>query len=339
MKRTNRSPLNTYLIVLAALIAATAVASTLSGCGGTTAGNPTVDTSASEIAESSLSGAANATEPSGTHASYRLNKPVPNPGIRTLELMIAALSPVQSSFAATSCPTIESSSLSSCSSGLLTLNYSDCNFGLSLTVWNGTQTIDYSPSCPASLTQISDLSGHTITRTFGTGTTETTILGVATTLDTASASGSGWDSSISVTNGGEQSQYTDAGGDRTLSILGLHLHAVSATGSVLYDHTVSTSSGIAITGHGITRAIASGTVTVEHNLAKYTAQAQITTSLLYTRAACCHPDSGVITSTLTGSTQGTETLTFTGATTGKCGTATLVSASGTSTDITLSHCF
>ena len=253
--------------------------------------------------------------------------------------MIAALSPVQSSFAATSCPTIESSSLSSCSSGLLTLNYSDCNFGLSLTVWNGTQTIDYSPSCPASLTQISDLSGHTITRTFGTGTTETTILGVATTLDTASASGSGWDSSISVTNGGEQSQYTDAGGDRTPRFWD-STFTRSARLAVFFTITrfrpPVASPSRAMASRAQSRAARSQSSTIP---AKYTAQAQITTSLLYTRAACCHPDSGVITSTLTGSTQGTETLTFTGATTGKCGTATLVSASGTSTDITLSHCF
>jgi hypothetical protein len=299
------------------------------GCGGTTTGNPTVDASASEIAESSLSGAVNSTEPNGTQAFY-----TPAPARGALAEVLDALSPIHSSYASSSCPTIRTAT---CSGGTFTMLYSDCNFSGSLTSWNGSQTLVFSGgTCPT--VSLGGLANKILTRNFGAGTTETTVLGVKTVLDTTAASASGWDSSVSVSEG-ETATFTGAGdGSRSLQILGLHLHATTSGGTVLYDHTVS-STAATVTGAGLGRTISGGTVTVQHNLAKYTAQAQITTPLSYSVASCCHPGSGMITTTLTGGVTGTETLTFTGGSTSSCGTATFVSSAGVTSNITLSHCF
>lgn len=304
------------------------------GCGGTTTGNPTVDTSATEIAESSLSGAVNSTEPNGTQAFYmRL------PTQSVFARVMSGLSPVQTSFASGLCPTLRSGGAAACGASVSdtsVMNYSQCTFsGSSLTVWNGSQSVAFSPGCPS--ISLAGFAGTTLTRTFTAGTTEKTVLGISTTIDTANAPDSGWSATV---GRGEQAVFTGAGdGSRTLTILGLHLHAVTANGTTLFDHTIS-STAVTVTGAGVLRTASNGTVTVQHNLAKYIAQAQITTPLSYSVASCCHPGSGVITSTLTGSVTGTETLTFTGASTGTCGTATLQSSgSSSSSSVVLSHCF
>jgi hypothetical protein len=310
------------------------VAASGAGCGGgTTAGNPAIDTSTSEIAASAISGGANSTEPGGTQASYEA---APRRD-RFWALLEQALSPVSSCYAAGNpCPTLAGPHAAACSSGSVVMDYSSCTFGLSPTVWNGSQTVQFSSSC--SSVTLSALNGQTLTRTFGAGTTETTLLGVVTTFDTsAAAQTSGWDTSVTLAGVGETAAFTGSSGNRTLTILGLHLTA-TYKGKTLYDHTVS-SSGITITGSGTGRTISSGTVTVQHNLLHATAQASISTPLTYGIAACCHPDTGVIKTTLSGALTGTETLTFTGSQTGTCGSATLTDSSGNSSSVTLSHCF
>ena len=175
----------------------------------------------------------------------------------------------------------------------MVMTYSSCRFGAALAVWDGSQTLGFSGSCGT--ISLAALSGQTLTRTFGSGTTETNLLGVVTTLDTTTAATSGWDSSVTGIGEGEQAVFTAAtDGSRTLSILGLHLHAISASGSTLFDHTVS-STGLTLSGAGIGRSISAGTITVQHNLAKFTAKAQITTTLTYGVTNCCHPGAGQIT--------------------------------------------
>ena len=295
-----------------------------SGCGGTTAGNPTITTSASEIAEGALSGGVNSTEPGGSSgASYRL------PVQSKMQEVARFLSPVSVSYAANSCPTFVGST---CTSGAMTLAYSSCTFAGSSALWSGTQTLTFAGGaggggCPAT-PFLTNMNGVTLGRTFGGGTSETTVAGEKTVLDTITAADSGY--SIKGLGEGEQAVW-GAGSSRSFEILGLHL---TGSGVETYDHTIS-STALAVTGFGANRALSGGTITVQHNLAKYTATVSIS-SLSWGLAGCCHPTSGTFTTTYSGSAAGQETLTFSNS---SCGAATLVSTAGVTSAIALGHCF
>lgn len=292
------------------------------GCGSSSSTNSS--TTASEIAEGAVSGGVNGTEPGGTSgAFYQV------PSKSKLQQFASFLNPIQSSIAGTSCPTILSQS-SSCSSGDLTLTYDDCSFAHSSATWSGTQTIAFSPSCPTTMTVAQLMSsGITLTRTFGTGTTETNASGEVTTIDTTTAASSGYNSSVTVSGEGEQAVWSASG--RTLQILGLHL---TGSGNEKYDHTIN-STALTVSGYGTNRALSNGTVTVQHNLAKYTAVVTIS-NLAWGLANCCHPTSGSFSTSYSGSVSGTETLTFSDT---SCGAASLQSTSGATSAITLGHCF
>jgi hypothetical protein len=281
------------------------------------------------MAESALSGQVNATEPNGTQAVFQ-------PGARPQSFFARLQSFVTflpESFAATACPTLLTAT---CASGNIAMTYSSCGFGSSSTVWTGGQNINFGGGCPNPISAISGYGGNKLTRTFTAGTTETTSAGVTTTLDTTTASTSGWDSSVTGVINGETATFAGTTGNRTLA-LGIHLHGVDASANVLFDETVS-ASAVTVTGTGTSRSIATGTgvVTVQHNQLKYSAAVSITTALAYGTSGCCHPSSGVLTTQLSGSRSGIETLTFTG---GTCGAATYVDQSGNSSSISLTHCF
>ncbi len=78
----------------------------------------------------------------------------------------------------------------------------------------------------------------------------------------------------------------------------------------------------------------SGTVTVQHNLLKYTS---VTTfdGVGYTAGGCCFPTTGTVTTTYTDGNAGkTEKLVFSAA----CGDSTLTDAEGNTGALTLAHC-
>jgi hypothetical protein len=87
-------------------------------------------------------------------------------------------------------------------------------------------------------------------------------------------------------------------------------------------------------GEGIGRVV-SGSVTVQHNLAKETATATFN-QVAYGETGCCFPTSGSIRTTFnSGSNQGkTETLTFSST----CGEGTLTKPDGKNVPLTLRHC-
>jgi hypothetical protein len=95
-----------------------------------------------------------------------------------------------------------------------------------------------------------------------------------------------------------------------------------------------TSSGLTTTGTraGGDRVISSGTVTLYHNLAKYTATNSFN-SVTWGSSTCCYPTSGSVTTTFTGTKSGTGTMTFTST----CGAATYVDSTGSS-NVTLTQC-
>jgi hypothetical protein len=103
-----------------------------------------------------------------------------------------------------------------------------------------------------------------------------------------------------------------AGGDRTLAIMGVHYTAAAPTpiAEKLGDHTLSTKNALMINVSGTVSREVTGTVIVQHNLAKYTANAEFS-AVTYDEDKCgCLPVSGSITTTLSGSRTGTETLTI-----------------------------
>lgn len=289
------------------------------GCGSSATNS---STTASEIAEGALSGGVNGTEPGGSSgAFYQV------PTQSKLQMLASFLNPISSSIAGSACPTFKAGT---CSSGNVTLTYDDCSFGSSAATWTGSQTITFAAGCPADLKLSTLMSGGlTLTRTFGTGTYEVNGAGEKTALDTTTAATSGYDSTVTVPGEGEQAIWNSTG--RTFQILGLHL-----TGSIneTYDHTIS-SSALNVTGSSTTRALSNGTVTVQHNLAKYTAVVTIS-NLTWGLANCCHPTSGSFSTAITGSVTGTETLTFSDT---SCGAASLTTTSGATSAITLGHCF
>jgi len=126
-------------------------------------------------------------------------------------------------------------------------------------------------------------------------------------------------------------------GTRSIQVNGIHLVATQGlqNGShkdnvMIWDRTINASQPLVY--NQATQTVASGSLTVQHNLAKYTATVQILAPLQF-QVGTCNPIAGSITSTWTGSQIGSETLTYTGV-----DTANLVDSAGNQTAVTLAHC-
>jgi hypothetical protein len=105
--------------------------------------------------------------------------------------------------------------------------------------------------------------------------------------------------------------------------------------ATIWDHTVSTGAGgLQVSGAGENRVV-SGSVTVQHNLLRYTATASFN-SVGYGEIGCCFPTTGSVTTTFdSGANAGkSESLSFSSV----CGEATLTTINGKSIPITLQHC-
>ena len=213
--------------------------------------------------------------------------------------------------------------------------------------WSTTFELSYGASCDPLHERLREqAAGCAVTRTTGAGGNTRTITGpqgnaYAINHDTNGA-GTGWDASVSpapTNDGVTVTCATDGCTNGTLVIAGSHL-----TGTVepkgraaqqLFDHTVSTGAqGLTLSGPDGNRVV-SGSVTVQHNLAKYTATATFN-AVTFGDPSCCYPTSGNVTTTFSDGVHAgkTETLTF-GA---SCGDATLVGPNGNSAAITLTHC-
>lgn len=107
-------------------------------------------------------------------------------------------------------------------------------------------------------------------------------------------------------------------GTRTVTISGLHRIRTSAAGRTVFDHSVTTTSPIVVSGTrlGGNRVVSSGTVKVDHNLAKFSSTASL--SGLTWNASCCHPISGTVTFALVGGETGSIAIDYAS---GTCGEA------------------
>ena len=214
--------------------------------------------------------------------------------------------------------------------------------------WSGDFTLNYSAACDSVHPWIEHQKGGcSVTRTTAAGGNTRTITGpqgnaYAVTHDTNGA-GTGWDTTVSPapTNDGLSVACGSAGceSDKTLTIAGSHITAtvIPAGGmsSVLWNHTVSTGAGgITVTGTGASRVV-TGSVTVQHNLAKFTSTT-VFTGVGFGDPLCCFPTSGSVKTTFESGPDKnkTESLAFSAV----CGEATLTGPDGKSSPFTLSHC-
>lgn len=289
---------------------------TFNGCGKS-------DSSSVESASELAAAAAVGGSQGGSNVGYNMSNPPPT----LLAKMQSALNPVSEAFAAVACPYYQAGS-TVCAGNAVTFNYANCSFGANAATWAGSQTLSFSgtATCNTNTLPLTG-AGAVLTRTFGSGTTRTSAGGVVVNLD--SSTPSGFSSSVS---GGFTINGT-AGGHNVV-INGLHMVA-SVGGVTRWDHTVNTdpANPLSVTFSGGSRTFNSGIVVVQHNLAKYVANASI--SNVVVAAGSCFPSSGSVTTTfVAGSKSGTETLKFNGGT-----SATLTNPDGSTASVTLTHCF
>jgi hypothetical protein len=168
--------------------------------------------------------------------------------------------------------------------------------------------------------------GETVTRT-SAGSTMTFASGAALVTDTNG--GTAWDGTVIPSTG---TSIVGGASSKAITIHGTHRKLTGPAGRTLFDHFV-TSTGLTSTGSraGGNR-VMTGSVSVYHNLAKYTATNTFN-SVTWGSANCCYPTSGNISSSFSGSVTGNTTLTFSST----CGSATFADSSGTS-NVTLTQC-
>jgi hypothetical protein len=304
----------------------------------------------SEVATSAVSGAINVSAGSSVALNAPLNL-APRP--RLIDSFMDAISPVGTASAATwTCttaaldPTFAGPGSYTLSPATCTVSWLDGKSGSSS--WSSTFTLDYGASCddthPSPLKQAA---GCATTRTTATGGNTRTVIGpdgnsYAVTHDTNGA-GTGWDGTVSPApgNGGVVATCgangCSSGGD--IVINGSHLTGTETpaggSATTIWNHTVSTGTdGLTVTVAEGVPSVA-GSVTVQHNLAKFTSTA-VFNDVTWGSGLCCFPTSGSVTNTFANGTNAgkSETLQFSAA----CGEETLTTASGKTASITLLHC-
>ena len=214
------------------------------------------------------------------------------------------------------------SSASSCSGSTATISWAGCTVaGGKGTLTGGWTEVFSSGSCVRPLAN-----GITMTRT-SSGETMTHDNGSSRITDTNG--GTAWDGTT-IPNTGDV--ISNSAGTRTIVIHGRHEVKKNAKGTTQYDHFL-TSTGLTVTGSRAgTNRIINGSITLFHNLAKFTA-VNTFNAVTYGDATCCYPTSGNITSVLSGSKTGTVTLTFSST----CG-ASSFTESGVTSALTLDQC-
>jgi hypothetical protein len=316
----------------------------LSGC--LKDANP-LDPTGSEVAVSSVSGALNNT----TGSSVAWLAPA-RPRASMLARAVDALSPIGTAWAATWTCTGGSLSPAFAGPGADPYSYTPVSCSVqwengrtASAVWSGPFTLNYGTSCDSTHPFIENqVGGCALTRTTSGDTR--TLTGpdgnsYSVTHDTNGA-GTGWDTSVSPAPADGGVQLTCAAGGcsagQTLVISGSHL-----TGDVdiankdyrIWDHTVTTGAGgVTVTGTGTSRSV-SGTVTVQHNILRFTSTTTFD-SVSYGEPGCCFPTGGSVSTTFSsGPNVGkTESLSFSLL----CGEATLTNTNGTVEALTLQHC-
>lgn len=221
---------------------------------------------------------------------------------------------------------------SGCTSNLRTIAWNSCTIGTITMTGGWTETFSSATAC-SNFTNAGGLAtnGDTVTRT--TLSSKATFLSSAT-LTTDTSGGVAWDGTTINANGVTITQ--GSGSSRTVNFDGIHRVLKGPLGTKWFDHYVTGSVTISGKRSSGNRALTAGTITVYHNLLKYTATNTVA-GVTWGSSSCCYPTAGVISTTLTGSVTGTAALDFSqGATT--CGNATYTNTGGTQSTVVLTHC-
>ncbi len=208
----------------------------------------------------------------------------------------------------------------SCSVGVKSISYSTCGIGSAFTL-SGSVTLTYSNnSCALNI-------GENVVRTY-----DHTISGPRSgTIQTTSTLRS--DYRGTQISGGGRLERTGAAAWQ-IDILGKHKIGMR-NGRTLFDISARTTTPIALTGtlDRSGRTVSSGAIEVNHNRAQFTAVYAVAAGQpLVWNSSCCHPVSGQLNATYTGSLSGSGSVTFNG-----CGSAQL-SKDGTTRTLSLGYC-
>lgn len=206
---------------------------------------------------------------------------------------------------------------STCQSGVKSETYENCP--LYRGVLDGEAFLTYSdPSCALST------NGQSVTRTYDLRVTGPR--GGVFNLSSETAT----DYNGNSYGGGGQLTKTAAGWD--VNILGKHKSFINRRGNLAYSVSIRTLQPVEISGslsrNG--RVANNGQIEVNHNLAQFTAV--MSANNIQWSSSCCHPVSGSMTITYSGSKTGTSTVEFQG-----CGSAEL-NRDGQTENIELSYC-
>lgn len=205
-----------------------------------------------------------------------------------------------------------------CSSGVRALNYDGCTVASTSRTMNGSANLTYSDNSCALSTN-----GDTVTRTM-----DIEISGPRGGVYSLS-SDSQADYNGNIYGGG--GRITKTSGGWNLDILGRH-SSFTYKGKSLASVSVRTLSAMQVTGSlsRSSRVVSGGQLEVNHNLSGFTAL--ITPSNLEWSSICCHPVSGSLSVTYSGSKSGSATVSFNG-----CGAAD-VTSDGQTKSIEFSYC-
>lgn len=223
---------------------------------------------------------------------------------------------------------------SACSSNAITLSWNNCTIASGKIILSGgwSEVFNSSTAC-SNFSSGGTLAtnGDWITRT--TNNSQATFLsGPSLTTDTNG--GVAWDGTVMNTNGVRVTRTGAAA--RTINIDSVHRVLRGTLGTKWFDHFITGSLNVTGTRSAGNRVITSGTLSVYHNLAKYTASNSFS-NVAWGSGGCCYPTSGSITTTLTGSATSTIIVDFTpGGVT--CGNASYTVNGGSSQSFTLTQC-
>lgn len=224
---------------------------------------------------------------------------------------------------------------SSCNSGVRTIDWGGCSIGTSGATLSGIWTEIYNDTASCSMASAT----NTVNRRPTTGITLTINQGLLTgaTLTTDTSGGTAYDGTTSMGSTGILVANTDnvVSGTRAISIDSIHKVLKGPKGSTWFDYFIKTGSAITVSGtrSAGNRTISSGTLSIYHNKAKYTASHSFS-NVVWGSSSCCYPTAGAIASSFSGTVTGTTSMTFTST----CGTATFVDTNGTPSNVTLSQC-
>lgn len=221
-----------------------------------------------------------------------------------------------------------STARSSCSingsAGVRTVTWNSCAVGTATLSGSWTEVYN-DTSCSMST------NGNTMTRmALGSGVVLTGANGATFTTDTSG--GTAYDGS---TMGSTGVTVAITGSGRSIGVDSIHRVLKGPKGSTWFDYFIKTGTAISVTGAKSTndRTITSGSLSIYHNRAQYTATHSFS-SVVWGDLTCCYPTSGVINSTFSGAVTGSTTMTFTNT----CGMATFVDTTGASSAVTLTQC-